>query len=65
MRIEASCGNAPKKESLDTCVYSIKLTAQTEGDKRWMAGLLKALENITGWDTRMRAIIPTIVITEK
>lgn len=45
MKIAASCGNAPKTESLETSVYSLKLTAQTNGERRWLAGLYKCLRN--------------------
>lgn len=44
MLIKASVGNAPKTESLVTSVYQLRLTAQTIGERRWLAGLLKAVE---------------------
>lgn len=43
MKIKASVGNAPKTVGLSEQVYSLTLTAQTLGEKQWLAGLLRAL----------------------
>jgi len=43
MRIKASCGNAPKSDSLETNVYSLTLTGETLAERRWLAGLYKAV----------------------
>lgn len=66
MRIKASCGNAPKTESLDTCVYSLTLTAETQGEKRWLAALLKSINSIDlEWDAMLRAVPPFVrVVTQ-
>ena len=66
MKIKASCGNSPKSESLETSVYSITLTATTNGERRWLAGLFKAIEKIDmPWVTRLRNHIPVVrVLTE-
>lgn len=63
MRIGASCGRAPKTASLQDTVASISLKAETEGERQWLAGLLKALERVDWmWAARSRAIVPELVI---
>ena len=64
MRIEASCGNAPHSASLNDTVYKLTLTAQTEGEKRWLAGMLVAVRNTDEWQTRLRANVPSLRIIE-
>ena len=54
MRIQASVGNAPKTQSLDTDVYKLTLTAQTDGERHFLAGLLKAIRGMSEWDMRLR-----------
>ncbi len=62
MKIKASCGNAPRSASLRDTVYSLTLTATTNGEKRWLAGLLKAIEGVTEWDARLNAGVPDLYI---
>lgn len=66
MKIKASCGNAPKSESLETSVYSVTLTATTQGERRWLAGLLATIQKLDmPWITRLRNHIPVVrVLTE-
>jgi hypothetical protein len=44
MQIMASVGKAPKTASLKNQVYKLTLTAQTQGEMQWLAGLLPAVE---------------------
>lgn len=43
MKIKASVGKAPKTVGLTEQCYSLTLTAQTMGERQWLAGLLRAL----------------------
>ncbi len=64
MRIKASVGNAPKTATLTTSVYSLTLTAQTIEERKWLAGLLKAV-NFAAPDIMFKAEVPQLVISEK
>jgi len=46
MKIHASAGNAPRNTSITTSVYSLKLTAQTIGEREWLAELFKAVRKV-------------------
>lgn len=43
MKIAASVGNAARNCTLDNSVYSLKMTAQTLGERQQLASLLKAI----------------------
>jgi len=43
MKLKASVGRAPASASLADSVYSLSLTAETTGEKQYLAGLLKAI----------------------
>jgi hypothetical protein len=64
MKIQASCGNAPRTASVTDTVYKLTLTADTQGEKRWLAGLLKAVGKVSEWNTRLRAVVPELSICE-
>ncbi|MFA5056535.1 MAG: hypothetical protein WC485_00340 [Opitutaceae bacterium] len=63
MRIDASVGRAPKSVSLCEQVYKLTLTADTEGEKQWLAGLLPAIEGRLQ-HIRLKKTRPDLVITE-
>jgi hypothetical protein len=65
MRIKASVGRAPASASLDDTVYSLSLTATTEGEKRFLARLLKAVKGLDiEWLSRLRKKYPSLTIKE-
>jgi hypothetical protein len=62
VRIRASIGNAPRSESLDTNVYKLTLTADTLGERRFLAGLFKTVRCLSSWDMRLRNCVPFVGI---
>ena len=63
MKIEASVGNAPQSVSLKDKVYSLRLVAQTEGEKQRLAALFTSVCNMPPAVLRDRP--PIIKIEEK
>jgi len=64
MRIQASVGNAPKTESLSTSVYSLKLIAQSIGEREWLAALYRAVKEVNPETQELKAMKPQLQIVE-
>lgn len=66
MKIKASVGQAPRSVSLRTCVHNIHLTAQTQGEKKWLAGLLQGLYNVPERATFLGSRVSKVtIVTDK
>ena len=65
MRLNASVGRAAQTVSLKDEVCKLTITAQSRGERKWMAGLFKALVKVADWRTRLRDEVPNIQITER
>ena len=63
MQIEASVGNAPRAYSLADGAYSLRLVAQTEGDRQRLAALFRALTTMPPAVRRTKP--PVVTISEK
>lgn len=65
MEISASVGNAPKSASLETRVYKLTLTAQTQGELKWLAGLYKAIKKFTENPIMLTEEVPQLNIVKQ
>lgn len=65
MKIKASVGRAPKTACLYEGVYSMTLTAQTLGERQWLAGLFLAVRDVSEEDTTLRTRVPDVRIVTK
>jgi len=64
MRIYVSVGRAPKSATLEQSVYKLELTAETHGEKKWLAGLHKAVRLATRRIVSKKDV-PLLVISEE
>jgi len=63
MKLQASVGNAPHDVSLADAVYSLRLVAQTNGEKQRLAALLQAIRSMP--PATLRESPPIISIDER
>lgn len=62
MRLGASVGKASRDKTLENHVYKLTMTADTEGECKWLAGLFAAVREVDPYCMRLGARIPVVKI---